>query len=227
MNNSIKPQSVFEKFGIAPAILVRIVIVACCVAAIRLPGWAIDRRAAEDAALAAQWDVSALPRQLGAWSGEDKEIDERLAKRVGAVSLTDREYKNGMGRKVQVHVASFPSQQISLPHPPTGCYPAAGWKIRRNRWRQVDDDHRYRLLIVAQEDGTAAAVAYWFQLGTFAGVDRDEIRSALQQFRAKGEHAPPMVKVLMHLELENTNVDYTPDLDDLSVRIFEWVKTES
>ncbi len=85
---------------------------------------------------------------------------------------------------------------------------------------------RYRLMIVEQ-NGARAAIAYWFQLGPDVASDRNELRPILQKLRWRGKGWPPLVKVLIHIPLEYSEDNGKFAADDLGTGIYEWIKTNS
>ena len=51
--------------------------------------------------------LESLPMEINAWVGEDKELDEHVARRVGAIESISRVYKNSANEVISVHVACW------------------------------------------------------------------------------------------------------------------------
>src|SRR5258708_39725145 len=99
----------------------RLLIAAVCIAASQAAISSVRYRTGIAAAQAATFDVAGLPLQLGEWTGASAEIDPTLAQAVGAISLINRRYENDAGRRASVHLATFPTAEVILPHPPELC----------------------------------------------------------------------------------------------------------
>jgi EpsI family protein len=205
----------------------RLLIAALCIAATQAAVWSVQHRAGLLAAQAASLDVARLPLQLGDWTGAPAEIDPRLVKQVGAISLINRQYQNDTGRRASVHVAGYPyPEENSPPHPPEMCYSNGGWTILQDDWQHDAPNWRYRWMIVDQ-DGVRAAVVYWYQVGPDVASDRDEMRKIRQKLRLQGKGWPPFVKVLIHVPLEFSEDDAKKAAEDLGAGIYDWIKNNS
>lgn len=203
----------------------RLLIAATCIAATKATTWRLEDRTRRDALRAAEFDVGALPFQLGDWSGTEVEVDARLNAHVGAASIVNRVYENSSGNKVTVHLASFPGQ-MSLPHLPPLCYTGAGWTIANDDWRESGDDLRYRRMSVRREN-ESALVAYWYQLGSHVAADRAGLRQALQALRWRGESWHPLIKVMLQSAAESPSESDRTAEERLGTAIFGWIRDNS
>jgi hypothetical protein len=203
----------------------RLLIAALCVAATQAAVWGLQRRTALLAAQTANFDVNALPLDLGSWTGTVAELDPRLFKQVGALKMTNRTYHNDVRRQAATHLATFSTADMLVPHPPQLCLTESGWTILKDDW-QTDGDRRYRLLLVERE-GARSAVAYWYQLGTEVAGDRDDLRKIMQKFRRERTTWPPMVKVLIQVPVDFAEADADADCKDLGAAIYKWVQDAS
>src|SRR5262245_32981176 len=206
----------------------KLLVAALCVAATQAAVWKVQRSTRLLADQAAKFDVGALPLELGdrnQWSGTTTELDPRLFKQVGAITMTNRSYHNDAGRPAAVHLATFSTADMLVPHPPQLCLTESGWNILQDDW-QSDGDRRYRLLIVEQE-GARAVVVYWYQLGSDVAGDREDLRKIMQKFRREKTAWPPMVKVLIQIPVVYADADSIADCKDLGAAIFNWVRDAS
>lgn len=205
----------------------RLLIAAGSVIAIQVPVWQIERRTAAEAEHAKSFDVAKLPMQLGGgWTGVDTDVDKRLVRQINAYSVVNRSYTNAQGRRISVHLATFPSAEVSLPHPPGMCYKSAGWNVSSDRTNKNSESLPYRQMIV-DSDNERAVIAYWYQMGQSVSTDRNELRTALQRIRWKGERWAPLVKVLLHVPVGSSAEIGEADAAELGAAIFDWIKTES
>jgi hypothetical protein len=210
---------------LSQSIASRLFIAAICVAATQAAIWNLQRHTALLAAQAEKFDVDALPLELGAWAGTAAELDPGVFKQVGALSMTNRRYSTEAGRQAAVHLATYATSEMLVPHPPNLCLTGSGWTILKDGWHN-DRDRRYRLMLI-ERDGMRAAVAYWYQLGTDVAADRNDLRKILQKFRRDRTSWPPMVKVLLQAPVIFSEDDAIADCRELGAAIYEWVKDAS
>lgn len=75
--------------------------------------------------------LSSFPRQLGAWSGDDIEIQQDVLNVLGPGDFLLRVYRNNGDKRLpynDIFVAYFPSQRTGdTIHSPKNCLPGAGW----------------------------------------------------------------------------------------------------
>ena len=74
--------------------------------------------------------LKSFPQQLGAWTGEDKPIDQETLDVLGPGDFLLREYSSQLDSDptVNLYIAYFPSQRMGdTIHSPKNCLPGAGW----------------------------------------------------------------------------------------------------
>ena len=76
--------------------------------------------------------LKAVPRNIGPWEGEDKEVAENTREIAGAVGFVSRQYRNlETGQEVGVWlIVGHPNQ--AWRHTPDVCYPASGFRKDKN-----------------------------------------------------------------------------------------------
>lgn len=85
-----------------------------------------------------------LPLQIGAWTGQDKPLDEAIVRATDTDAHVSRTYaKPGMSGNVWLYVACGVNARDLMPHRPEVCYTGNGWRL---------DDRRFEELPLA--DGT-------------------------------------------------------------------------
>jgi EpsI family protein len=204
----------------------RLLIAAVAVAATQAVVWQLNHRTGLAAARAAEFNVAQLPLQLDEWSGAETELDPKVFQKVGALEMVNRSYENDKGRRAAVHVAAYPTAAALLPHPPELCYNTAGWTIQKDEWNTDGPQRRYRLMVV-ENGGARTAVAYWYQLGAEVVSNRDELRQVLQKLRLQGAGWPPLVKVMVQVQIEFSEADSQAVAEDLGAKIYDWVLNNS
>ena len=157
-----------------------------------------------------------VPKTLGEWTGKDVPQDPTLVKSLQTVEQLDRMYQNGSGSDVQIHLACWDDPSEGTPHLPTICYVANGWEIVASQRGKLNISKSRSIpynQLVLQRDGRYVQVAYWYQIGPQAYIDRDGLRDARRQLWGRAEW-PPVTKVLLHrvVPAQNTPSDALKDL---------------
>jgi len=188
--------------------------------------WAEQHRLRLEAAQVADFDISTLPVQLGMWSGADVDFDPALVGQAGALRMLSRSYENEIGRRAAVHLATYPTAEVHVPHLPAVCYAGNGWTVLKDE-RERDDNNRQYNFMVVEQGGARAALVYWFQMGTGIASSRDEIRKHLQTLRLQGKAWPPLVKVMIQMPITISEDDSKSTALSLGASIYEWIKNNS
>ena len=79
--------------------------------------------------------LASFPKQLGAWAGSDREIDQETRDKLGAGDFLLRTYSSQVDTdpEVNLYIAYFPSQRSGdTIHSPKNCLPGAGWLPAEN-----------------------------------------------------------------------------------------------
>ncbi|PQO43888.1 exosortase C-terminal domain/associated protein EpsI [Blastopirellula marina] len=151
--------------------------------------------------------LEAMSNDLGSWHGEDIPLDADLARFIGAKSQISRQYQDSSGAFVALYVAVWSDESVVediSPHPPTICYPAAGWTIANEKEVVLETRHGklpVQLLEMTRAD-RRIVTAHWFQLGEARYGDRQTGRLMLSRYWGEKEW-PPLVKVLLQTEAQN------------------------
>jgi hypothetical protein len=145
--------------------------------------------------------LSELPLTMGAWTGKDNEVDQRLFQAVGAEQQVNRLYTNSARDVLYVHSAVWMSSADDwLPHLPQVCYAGAGWLPVENSIISLPNRPDLRIAVQTFERaGQRVKVGYWYQMGKSTFVDREEARKVRRAFWGKREWFP-VCKVLIQIE---------------------------
>lgn len=146
-------------------------------------------------------DINALSQSLAEWNGEAVPMDPEVSRFVGAGASVSRVYRRDNELPVSVYAAVWSDESIASdisPHPPTVCYPNAGWTLLREKQVVVDDSLTIQLLEFSRA-GEHIVTAHWYQLGKLQYVDRTSGRLGLTALWGESEW-PPMVKVLLQTQ---------------------------
>lgn len=201
--------------------LLRLLLAAACICATEISLLRMGQVTAVEAAKAEKLDVSALPLQLGEWTGRSMKLDSKLVEKIGAISVEDRVYENNVGQSISLQLALFSATPALLPHPPDLCYRGGGWTIVSDDWKSTAAGRRYRLMRVSQND-EIVDVVYWYQMGPNSFSNRDEMRQVLQKLRWQGTAWPPFIKVLIQYPEELSGAKSSASTEELLDAIFEW-----
>lgn len=145
-----------------------------------------------------EMDINTLSDSLAGWTGKPVELDPEVVRFVGAGSHVSRVYYRGDEDPVSVYAAVWADQSIATdisPHPPTVCYPNAGWTFERHKEVVLDGSLPVMLLEFSRA-GERIVTAHWYQMGDLQYVDRTSGRMQLSKLWGEKEW-PPMVKVLL------------------------------
>ena len=138
-----------------------------------------------------------IPRTIDEWSSTNVDLDPKLYLAIGASETLDRRYSPLYGSPVLFHCSGWNDADEWLPHPPTGCYTAAGWEIKQKRTITLGDFPQSPISFLELErQGERVGVIYWYQRGPFVYHGREGARFARQELWGKAQW-PPLVKVLL------------------------------
>lgn len=170
--------------------------------------------------------LEALPLQLGSWTGEDVETNERVFDALGADTVVDRSYRNADGYQISLHTAFFSQYANYLPHPPQMCYEYSGHKLVKERTVDLkcsDDDATLPArMLVYELNGTKTHSLYWYQLGPTVLTEPTSLRAARRPFRGS-QNWPPLVKVLLVLQTGAGSAEQAKaPLKELAEEVVAW-----
>ena len=146
------------------------------------------------------WNVQDLPKQLGEWKGEDVKLDKRLFEAEGAQAVVERQYRNGSGMSVSLHIAIFKDATTGIWHTPTNCYVSGGWARKENALLPVcesDEKSDNISLSTWEKSGDKTLVGYWFQLGDLRLYDRWDLGFNVRWQMRGRKTWPALIKVLL------------------------------
>jgi EpsI family protein len=132
-------------------------------------------------------DLTAVPREIEGWVGEDYRMSDSVAGVLGADAYVLRRYRGPGGASVWFFLAYFKQQQVgSQIHSPRNCLPGSGWTVLSLRHTRVDLGGRAqpveRMMIERHDE--KEEMLYWFRTrsGTVTGeyaLKWDLVRNSL------------------------------------------------
>ncbi|PQO32836.1 EpsI family protein [Bremerella cremea] len=170
-------------------------------------------------------DVNKMPEVFAGWESESVPIDPEIARFVGAGAFVSRVYRRSGESPVSVYAAVWADQSIVSdisPHPPTVCYPNAGWTQGRSKEVLVGGALPV-LLLEFSRAGERIVTAHWYQLGGLQYTDRDSGRFGLSKLWGEQDW-PPMVKVLLQTQASSIE-DAESQLIAIASEVNEFTKT--
>ena len=113
--------------------------------------------------------LSAFPRQIGEWIGEEERFDYAIYDKLGVDDSFLCNYRRPDGSHIQLYVGFYQSQREGdLIHSPKNCMPGSGWGIEHISLEEViipnNDPGRVEVIKLVLEKGAhKQLVIYWFQ----------------------------------------------------------------
>jgi hypothetical protein len=154
--------------------------------------------------------------QLGRWKSDPIQSAPEVVFAVGADHLSERQYALD-GLVVLGHRASWMSVDEWMPHEPDVCYTSQGWKVVSRSTIALPKRPDVRIALRSYEQaGRRLTVAFWYQLGAQAYIDRDGARPARRAYWGRRE-MPPLIKTL----LQTQHHDAAPQLAALAELIYD------
>lgn len=114
--------------------------------------------------------LSAFPRQIEDWIGEEGRFDDKIYEVLGVDDSFLCDYSRPDGRRVQLYIGYYYSQREGeLIHSPKNCMPGAGWSIIRSSLEELKipcktNDRKIKVVKLLLKKGLERQIVlYWFQ----------------------------------------------------------------
>jgi EpsI family protein len=149
------------------------------------------------------WTLRDLPFQLGAWRGEDTEMDPKIAIATGAYFIVNRIYRDESTHIVSLHTAMFEDPAEGVYHSPLNCYLASGWKKldeKREDVKVAEDLSIAVSLTTWEKEGEKILVVYWFQLGQHVLYGRLDLGGVRWEMRGQPTW-PVLLKTMVQITM--------------------------
>ena len=108
-----------------------------------------------------------LPYSVGAWSGQERPLSERIVQAVSVSDYTKREYFSDGDAQIQLYVGYYGSQKAGdTIHSPKNCLPGSGWDPVRSGFATISVAGGRKIVVneyVIQQDQNKQLVFYWYQ----------------------------------------------------------------
>ncbi len=108
-----------------------------------------------------------LPYTVGAWSGEERPLSERIVQAVSVSDYTNRVYFANGKVPVQLYVGYYGSQKTGdTIHSPKNCLPGSGWDPIHSGFASISVAGGRQIVVneyVIQKDENRQLVFYWYQ----------------------------------------------------------------
>ena len=108
-----------------------------------------------------------LPYTVGAWSGEERPLSERIVQAVSVSDYTNRVYFADGNVPVQLYVGYYGSQKTGdTIHSPKNCLPGSGWDPIHSGFASISVADGRQIVVneyVIQKDANRQLVFYWYQ----------------------------------------------------------------
>ena len=117
--------------------------------------------------IAPRQPLRGLPYALGAWTGEERPIQEQIVQAVGVSDYTNRTYSDGANKSLQLYIGYYASQRTGdTIHSPKNCLPGAGWDPIHSGYATIFLPSGRQIVVneyVIQRDTDKQLVFYWYQ----------------------------------------------------------------
>jgi len=108
-----------------------------------------------------------LPFALGAWTGEERPLEERVVQVASVSDYTSRIYFQPAVLPVQLYVGYYASQRSGdTIHSPKNCLPGSGWDPIQSGYATIAVPSERNIVVneyVIQQDQNKQLVFYWYQ----------------------------------------------------------------
>jgi EpsI family protein len=108
-----------------------------------------------------------LPYSVGAWSGQERPLSERIVQAVSVSDYTNRVYFSDGVAQIQLYVGYYGSQKAGdTIHSPKNCLPGSGWDPVRSGFATISVAGGRKIVVneyVIQQDQNKQLVFYWYQ----------------------------------------------------------------
>jgi EpsI family protein len=108
-----------------------------------------------------------LPYTVGAWSGEERPLSERIVQAVSVSDYTNRVYFADGNVPVQLYVGYYGTQKTGdTIHSPKNCLPGSGWDPIHSGFATIYIAGRRQIVVneyLIQKDENKQLVFYWYQ----------------------------------------------------------------
>ena len=202
----------------------RLTVAALLVTAIQLAFWITQSGAVPNHVELPKPDLRSLPMQLGEWTGEETELDPRIAKATGGEYVVNRLYRRSDGRTATMHIVVITDYgQEGVHHFPQHCYRGSGYKLQSTERRQLQasngDEIPASFSLWSRNDGPVAVV-YWYHFGDDVIFDINDFRRAQRKRWGTGAW-PPCVKVLLQTPADRSD-QTPPHLEEFAKLVAGW-----
>ena len=166
-----------------------------------------------------------LPLEFIGYQGSDIDIDDDISKLLDADSSLNREYVGPNGTSITIHGSAWIRPEAIAyvaPHPPTVCYPNAGWTQRDLRVVEMKTSFGTIpiQLVSFQKGGFNCVVAFWYQMGENYFTTSGEARKVHRSLWGKKEW-PFSIKFMLQIQAPDID-DAIPNLEPFAIELLEW-----
>ncbi len=201
--------------------LLRLSLAAVSLAALHLTAWITWSGALPHDVPLPNPDMRSLPRQLGEWIGEDKELDPRIAKATGGEYTVNRQYRGPDGNIVSLHLVVITNySEEGVHHFPQYCLRGAGYEQQSVKRRPIQTANGYEIPVsfsLWNRKDETSAVAYWYHFGDDTLFDINDFRRA----HWGSDDWPPCVKILLQTPA-GFSTEIPSHLEDFAKLVAGW-----
>jgi EpsI family protein len=152
-----------------------------------------------------------FPPTVGAWRLETQTLSDREEELLYVDDYLRADFVNADGTRLRVYVGYYASPERATQHPPTICYPGAGWqKSYESDWDLRVAGVKPTLKVRAtafQKDDLKELVVYWYSMSGYTGANASWQRLMRLKNILFGRATPSASKVQIAVNVETTVED--------------------
>jgi EpsI family protein len=175
------------------------------------------------------WSFHDLPRQIGSWQGEDKEIDQNIFIATGAAITVDRVYQDISNHSINMHTAFFEDPSVGVYHSPLNCYRANGWTLKNKTSENLAISNDKTLEVsfsVWEHENDRKFVVYWYQLGEYLLYDRADLGFKIR-WAMRGQPVwPVLIKVMLEIPAPVESDESKTLILDFAKQVATWMNKQ-
>lgn len=163
-------------------------------------------------------EFAEFPPVVGKWRTESMELSERQLELLACDDYLRADFTDPAGRLVSVYVGYYTNPDRATQHPPTICYPGAGWGEVYDRTTTLEvpglEDGLPVTMTLFERDGQREMVVYWYSLSGYTAANATWQKVARLRSILAGRPIAGSSKIQVAVNVETTREDAQKKLQE-------------
>ena len=163
-------------------------------------------------------DFAEFPPVVGKWRAETTELSERELELLDCDDYLRADFTDPAGSRVSVYVGYYTNPDRATQHPPTICYPGAGWREDYEGTVTLDvpglEGGLPVTVTIFERDGQRELVAYWYSLSGYTAANATWQKVARLRSILAGRPIAGSSKIQVAVKVETTREDAQKELQE-------------